>query len=118
MALSGINIYQNILIVRKSYILLYEILTVMEILELEKEIIEIIQEVCIHQEVEEVVSGNFYPGNFIMSQVLVSIFSQIEIKTGITIPNDCYIFHDQKTKKQLNIKEAATKLLKLSKNEQ
>ncbi|WP_156308890.1 hypothetical protein [Sphingobacterium endophyticum] len=88
----------------------------METIELEKEIIEIIQEVCDHQEVEEVVNGDFYPGNFIMSQVLVSIFTQIEIKTGITIPNNCYIFHDSKTKRQLNIKEAATKLLALSKN--
>lgn len=90
----------------------------MEVMELEKEIIEIIQEVCNHQEVEETVSEDFCPGNFIMSQVLVSIFSQIEIKTSITIPNDCYIFYDFKSKKQLNIKEAATKLLKLSKNEQ
>lgn len=88
----------------------------METIELEKEIIEIIQDVCNHQEVEEVVNGDFYPGNFIMSQVLVSIFTQIEIKTGITIPNDCYIFHDNKTKRQLNIKEAAIKLLTLSKN--
>ena len=64
----------------------------------------------------EVVNENFYPGNFIMSQVLISIFSQIEIKTGITIPNDCYIFYDGKTKKQLSIKEAAIKLLELSKN--
>ncbi|MCC2590299.1 hypothetical protein [Chryseobacterium sp. MFBS3-17] len=88
----------------------------METLQLEKDIIEIIQEVCNHNEVNEVVNENFYPGNFIMSQVLVSIFSQIEIKTGIEIPNDCYIFHDSKTKKQLSIKEAAIKLLKLSKN--
>lgn len=92
----------------------------METLELEKleqEVISIIQDVCKHQEIEEVVNENFIPGNYIMSQVLVSIFPQIEITTGITIPIDCYIFHDNKTKKQLNIKEAVSKLLKLSKNE-
>ncbi len=82
---------------------------------LEDEIISIIQEVCKHQGVEEVVGGNFIPGDYIMSQVLVSIFPQIEIKTGMTIPIDCYIFHDSKTKKQLNIKDAVGKLLKLTK---
>jgi hypothetical protein len=90
----------------------------MEALQLEKleqELISIIQDVCKHQEIEETISGNFVPGNYIMSQVLVSIFPQIEITTGITIPIDCYIFHDSKTKKQLNIKDAVSKLLNLSK---
>lgn len=89
----------------------------MSVLELEKEVISIIQDVCKHQEIEEEVTANFVPGNYIMSQVLVSIFPQIEIKTGITIPIDCYIFHDGKAKKQLNIKEAVSKLLKLIKND-
>lgn len=97
---------------------MYDNLTIMETLELEKlekELVTIIQDVCKHQELEEVVSGNFVPGNYIMSQVLVSIFPQIEIITGITIPIDCYIFHDSKTKKQLNIKDAVSKLLNLVK---
>lgn len=90
----------------------------MEVLELEKleqDVISIIQEVCNNLEVEETVNQNFFPGNYIMSQVLVSIFPQIEIKTGIEIPVDCYIFHDSKTKKQLNIKDAVIKLSKLFK---
>jgi hypothetical protein len=87
----------------------------LELEKLEKEIVTIIQDVCKHQEIEEVVSGNFVPGNYVMSQVLVSIFPQIEIITGITIPIDCYIFHDSKTKKQLNIKDAVSKLLNLAK---
>uniref|UniRef100_UPI004049A840 hypothetical protein n=1 Tax=Flavobacterium sp. TaxID=239 RepID=UPI004049A840 len=81
---------------------------------LEQEIISIIRDVCKHQEIDEVISGNFVPGNYIMSQILVSIFPQIEITTGINIPIDCYIFHDSKTKKQLNIKDAVSKLLNLS----
>lgn len=104
----------------KILLYLYDNLTIMKTLQvenLEQEIISIIQEVCKHQEIEEVISGNFIPGNYIMSQVLVSIFSQIEITTGINIPIDCYIFHDSKTKKQLNIKDAVSKLLELSKND-
>jgi hypothetical protein len=87
----------------------------LELEKLEKDVISIIEDVCKHQEIKEIVNGNFIPGNYIMSQVLVSIFSQIEITTGITIPIDCYIFHDGDAKKQLNIKEAVSKLLKLSK---
>ena len=86
-----------------------------ELENIEKEIISVIQDVCTQQEINEIVNVNFVPGNYIMSTVLVSVFCQIEIKTRITIPIDCYIFHDSDKKKQLNIKDAATKLLKLSK---
>lgn len=86
-----------------------------ELEKIEKDVISIIQDVCAIEDINEIVNANFVPGNYLMSQVLVSIFCQIEIKTGITIPIDCYIFHDSDKKKQLNIKDAATKLLKLSK---
>lgn len=103
---------------KKIILSLYEIHTIMieiSIEKLEQEVISIIQDVCKHQGIEEIVNCDFIPGNYIMSQVLVSIFPQIEIKTDIDIPINCYIFHDNKTKKQLNIKEAVYKLLKLQK---
>jgi hypothetical protein len=93
----------------------------MEALELEKieqEIITIVKRVCEHQSVNEEINGEFCPGKFIMSQVLVSIIPEIEIKTGMTIPVECYMFHDNKSKEQLSIKNAVKKLLKVAKNEQ
>lgn len=101
---------------------MYEILTIMETLELEKieeEIITIVKKVCEQQSINEEVNGEFCPGKFIMSQVLVSIIPEIEIKTGMTIPVECYIFHDSnKSKEQLSIKNAAKKLLKIVRNGQ
>jgi hypothetical protein len=53
-----------------------------------------------------------------MSHVLVSIVPEIEIKTGLTIPIECYIFHDNnKDREQLSIKNVVTKLLKVAKHE-
>lgn len=90
-----------------------------EIEKIEQEIIAIVKKVCEQQDIKEEVNGNFFPGRFIMSQVLVSIIPEIEVKTGLTIPIDCYIFHDSnKNKEQLSIKNAVKKLLKVAKNEQ
>lgn len=106
----------------KILLYLYEILTIMETLEFEKieqEIITILKRVCEQQSIDKEVNGEFCPGKLIMSQVLVSIIPEIEIKTGMTIPIDCYIFHDtNKSKGQLSIKNAVKKLLKVAKNEQ
>jgi len=94
----------------------------METLELEKiehEIITIVKKVCEQQNINEEVNVEFCPGKFIMSQVLVSIVPEIEIKTGMRIPLECYIFHDNnKNKEQLSIKNAVKKLLKVAKYEQ
>ena len=95
----------------------------METLESEKieqEVIAIIKKVCEQQNINEEVNSAFCPGRFIMSQVLVSIIPEIEIKTGLTIPVECYIFHDNnnKIKEQLSIKNAVKKLLKIAKHGQ
>lgn len=101
---------------------MYEILTNMETLESEKieqEIITIVKRVCDQQGINEEINSDFYPGKFIMSQVLVSIIPEIEIKTGIAIPVECYIFHDNnKNKGQLSIKNAVAKLLTVAKDDQ
>jgi len=101
---------------------LYEIHTFMEALKLEqieKEVINIIKEVCKKQKIDEEVDAEFCPGKFIMSQVLVSITPEIEIKLGVSIPLECYIFHDNnKNKEKLSIKNAVKKILKVAKYEQ
>ena len=80
----------------------------------EEEILEIIKRICGQQKIDEEVNLDFCPGKFIMSQVLVSIIPEIEIRTGINIPIEVYIFHDtNKNKGQLSIKEAVQKLLKV-----
>ncbi|OJX33601.1 MAG: hypothetical protein BGO86_02740 [Chryseobacterium sp. 36-9] len=81
-----------------------------------KEIIEVMREVCELSGVPELVNLEFIPGNFIMSQILISITPQIECRLNITIPEKEYIFYDSKYKCQLTIAESTTKLLKILEN--
>ena len=91
---------------------------VSELEKIEQEVITIIKRVCDQQNINEEVNSGFCPGKFIMSQVLVSIIPEIEIKTGMTVPIECYIFYDSnKNKTQLSIKNAVKKLLKVAKHE-
>lgn len=82
----------------------------------EKEIISVIQEVCDILQIKENVDSDFVPGNYIMSQVLISITSQIEITLGIEIKDNFYLFYDSKNKTQLSIKSATKKLILLLEN--
>ncbi|MBS1549702.1 MAG: hypothetical protein JSS94_07545 [Bacteroidetes bacterium] len=80
--------------------------------EIETEIIDVIKMICQKQNIDEEVNSDFCPGNFIKSIVLVSVaISTIEAKTGLEIPEDCYIFYDKKSHRQLTIKEATQKLI-------
>lgn len=79
----------------------------------EKEIINVIQEACNILQIEENVDTDFVPGTCIMSQVLISITSEIEIRLGIEIRDNCYLFYDNKSKIQLSIKNATKKLILL-----
>ena len=94
----------------------------MEALELEKieqDVIDIVKEICDKHNIDKDVTAEFCPGNYIMSIVLVSVaIPTIEVKTGLNIPVDCYIFYDKKKNEQLSIKNAVQKLLKVAKNEQ
>lgn len=80
---------------------------------IEQEIINIITGLCEKSKIGETVDGDFCPGSYIKSHVLISIIPEIENKIGITIPLACYIFSD-KDKNQLSIKKAVAKLLKQS----
>ena len=67
--------------------------------------------------IDGAVNSDYCPGVLIPSQVLVTIMRRIGNALGVTIPDNCYIFHDKKTHKQLSIIEAAQKLIKEAKNE-
>lgn len=82
----------------------------------EKEIINVIQEACNILQIKENVNADFVPGNCIMSQVLISITSQIEVRLGVEIKDNCYLFYDSKSKIQLSIKNATKKLILLLEN--
>lgn len=85
---------------------------------IEQDIVNIIIRQCEIFNVKEEVNSDFCPGKFIMSQALVSIVPEIESLTGIKIPLECYIFHDNnKDKKKISIKEAVLKLIKNGKYE-
>lgn len=78
-----------------------------------KEIIRAVEEINSNtQQVDAVIDEDFRPGNFIMSQVLLTAMVRIGRAFSVLIPDSCYIFHDKKTKTQLTIKEATQKLLK------
>ncbi|WP_298508131.1 hypothetical protein [uncultured Kordia sp.] len=51
----------------------------------------------------------------ITSQILVSVMGLLENKLDVKIPNSCYIFYDKQKNKQLSIKEASMKLIKIAK---
>ena len=67
----------------------------------EKEITSVIQEVCDILQIEGNIDTDFVPGNCIMSQVLISITSQIEIRLGIENSDNCRNRH--MTNNDLNI---------------
>ena len=62
------------------------------------------------------IDSDFCPGNIIRSPVLLTYMVRIGKALGVTIPENRYIFHEQRGQKKLSIKEAALKLLKISKD--
>lgn len=78
----------------------------------EKEIIKMIEEINnITENLDLIIDKDFCPGNLMMSQVLITAMVRIGRALKVTIPDNCYIFHDKKTLKQLTIKEATQKLI-------
>jgi len=62
-------------------------------------------------QVDTIINEDCSPGNFIMSQVLLTAMARIGKKLEVKIPLSCYIFHNKKTKEQLTIKQATEKLI-------
>ena len=52
----------------------------------------------------------------IRSQILVDITGRLEEKLEIIVPNNCYLFRDKDGIRELTIREAAEKLIKISKH--
>lgn len=84
----------------------------------EEKLIEEIKEISSVLEIDISINTNVCPGVVpgITSQVLVSVMGRLEKKLDIIIPDDHYIFFDHKTKKQLDIKQSAEKLIKIAKH--
>ena len=81
----------------------------------EKEIAKLIIEINNTIKIDAVVDEDCSPGSIgISSQILITAMGRIGRTLGVTIPDNCYIFHDKKTQKQLTIKEAAQKLIKVA----
>jgi hypothetical protein len=83
----------------------------------EAKLIKVIDEIKDKFKIKADVDIEFCPENFISSQVLVTVTGRIAVALGVTIPENCYIFHDKKTLKKYSIKEAAEKLIKEAKYE-
>lgn len=81
----------------------------------EKEIINVIKEINNQINIKEVVDADFCPGTFIPSQVLLTQIGRIGKMLNVVIPDNCYIFHDKTTSRQLSVKEAVQKLIKEAK---
>lgn len=81
----------------------------------EMEITKIVEDVKSRMGIDAIITVNTCLNNIgITSQIQVSIMSRLEDILKVEIPNNCYIFYDKKEKKQLSIKEAAQKLIKLT----
>lgn len=80
----------------------------------EEQVVAVVKEICEALKIEVVIDGEFCPGNFIKSQVLLDTISTIEDALGITIPNEHYVFSEKK--KQLSVKEAVQKIIKVAKD--
>lgn len=50
----------------------------------------------------------------ISSHIIISIMGNLEAILNISIPNNCYIFHDKKSNSHLSIREASLKLIKMA----
>ena len=67
--------------------------------------------------IEEEIDKESKPGAIgIRSQVLVTVMGKLEELLEIEIPNNCYIFRDSDGIRELTIREAAEKLLKIAKH--
>jgi hypothetical protein len=83
----------------------------------EGELINLILEAKDKFNIDASISSDARPGSIgISSQVLITIMGRIGHKLGVNIPNSCYIFYDKKERKQLSIKEATQKLIKVAKD--
>jgi hypothetical protein len=77
----------------------------------EKGIIKVVQEVADHMGVAVDVNSACAPGSAgISSQVLVTAMCRLEGILDITIPDNCYIFQDRTSLRQLTVREASEKL--------
>lgn len=83
----------------------------------EEKIIEVIQEIIETLDMEVSLDSGTCPGLVpgITSHVQVSIMSRLQRKLEVIIPDNCYLFYDDKQKRQLSIKSSAEKLIKNAK---
>ena len=84
---------------------------------LEREIVKVVQEAADLMGVAVKVDAGCAPGNSgISSQVLVTVMCRLEGILNVEIPDNCYIFHDKMSLRQLSIREASEKLWNVIKN--
>ena len=89
----------------------------LNITRVESELMNSIQEVKEMFNLGDPITGDVCPGSIgIASQVLIDVMVRIGSKLGVSIPDNAYIFYDKDSRKQLSIREAAQKLINVSKN--
>lgn len=83
----------------------------------EKEITTAINEVKQRLKISATINVDVCPGDItgMTSQILITVIGRIANSLGVSVPNNCYIFHD-KNSGQLSIKQAAQKLIKAATN--
>jgi hypothetical protein len=78
---------------------------------IEKELVKAVQDAADHMGIAYTASGGTAPGGSgVGSQVLITVMCRVEAILDITIPDNCYIFHDRTSLRQLTIREASEKL--------
>jgi len=83
----------------------------------EAEIIKAVTDLNVNLKIGAEISTTCCPGNSgFASQVLLDLMVSLELALGVTIPLKEYIFFDKASHKQLTIKAAAEKLIKIAKD--
>jgi acyl carrier protein len=81
----------------------------------EDEIIKIVEDLNTNLKIGATVNKHCAPGRSgFASQILVDMMADLEDALGVTIPSNQYIFFDKTNHRQLTIKEAAQKLIKVA----
>ncbi|TMU54814.1 hypothetical protein [Flagellimonas algicola] len=82
----------------------------------ENQIKKIVEEINSNLELNANVTVNTCPYDIgISSQILISVMAELEDVLEVAIPENCYIFHDKADNRQLSIREASLKLIKIAK---
>ena len=88
----------------------------LDIDKVQNEITKLIDDININFGLEVKITPTTCPNDIgISSHIIISVMGNLEALLNVSIPDNCYIFHDKKDNRHLSIREASLKLIKMAK---